>query len=110
MLTVVIVLMVQELEGAMPLVNRLAGERFTELKGKFFKRLPRRLDNLEAALEVQHIQTQGKNHAITDNHTPRIQRMPKLWDESREGPESSPSKANSKRGAYPEPITGYPPP
>jgi hypothetical protein len=60
-LTVEIVVMIQELEGAMPLVNRLAGERFTELKGKFFKRLPRRLDNLEAALEVQHTQTQDKN-------------------------------------------------
>jgi len=102
--------MVQELEGAMPLVNRLAGEHFTELKGKFLKRLPRRLDNLEAALEVQHIQAQDKNHATTENHTPRIERMPKLWDESREGPEPSPSRANSKRGTHPEPIIGYPPP
>jgi len=68
-LTVEIVLMVQELEGAMPLVNRLAGERFTELKGKFFKRLPRRLDNLEAALEVRSISKLKKAKTIESLET-----------------------------------------
>uniref|UniRef100_A0A7S1H0L4 Glutathione transferase n=1 Tax=Hemiselmis andersenii TaxID=464988 RepID=A0A7S1H0L4_HEMAN len=40
----------QELEGAMPLVNLLTGERFAEMRSKYMKRLPRRLDNFSRAL------------------------------------------------------------
>jgi len=50
----------QELEGAMPLVNLLTGDKHAEYRAKYMKRLPRRLDNFARALGPSEYVVGGK--------------------------------------------------